>query len=323
MEKYLQDWIRVIEQMRNDNTYKVAWGKAIIECILLNEYQECDDYVFIKEEDITYKMMRYYWNQTFFFNLSQGNNPVMEQDIREMIDEYVHIVNMNYPVWFDKAEFVLNSYSSIVKRKIKKFVTIANQNVAYRFMNVKDSVINLYILDRKNKTLQFSCNDIAILKDYGYILIKLMNFKWVQLLEKYNSSPNISKKVSNSSNKSIKRANLSKYKNFLLRYYHKELIQDFYTGEVLDVGDISIDHVIPWSFMYSDDIWNLVFTSKSSNSSKGNRPPSKEDLERLTERNNKLLKNLENSNLKMAKELEYAIKNKLSKKYYIDLIGNL
>ena len=33
---------------------------------------------------------------------------------------------------------------------------------------------------------------------------------------------------------------------------------DFYTGDELDMDDISVDHVIPWSFMYSDDIWNLV-----------------------------------------------------------------
>lgn len=29
---------------------------------------------------------------------------------------------------------------------------------------------------------------------------------------------------------------------------------DFYTGDELDMDDISVDHVIPWSFMYSDDI---------------------------------------------------------------------
>lgn len=35
---------------------------------------------------------------------------------------------------------------------------------------------------------------------------------------------------------------------------------DFYTGNELDMDDISVDHVIPWSFMYSDDIWNLAYS---------------------------------------------------------------
>ena len=56
---------------------------------------------------------------------------------------------------------------------------------------------------------------------------------------------------------------------------------DFYTGDELDMDDISVDHVIPWSFMYSDDIWNLVLTSKSNNSSKSNHIPSKEVFEQL------------------------------------------
>ncbi len=50
-------------------------------------------------------------------------------------------------------------------------------------------------------------------------------------------------------------------------------IIDFYTGEVLNPKDVSVDHVIPWSYMYSDDIWNLVLTSKRINSSKNNQIP--------------------------------------------------
>ena len=31
MNKYIQDWLDVIEYMNNDNTYKLAWGRAILE----------------------------------------------------------------------------------------------------------------------------------------------------------------------------------------------------------------------------------------------------------------------------------------------------
>ena len=53
------------------------------------------------------------------------------------------------------------------------------------------------------------------------------------------------------------------------------------------LDDISVDHVIPWSFMYSDDIWNLVLTTKSNNSKKSNIVPSEDVIERLKERNKK------------------------------------
>lgn len=30
---YISKWLIIIEQMNNDNTYKLAWGRAILECI--------------------------------------------------------------------------------------------------------------------------------------------------------------------------------------------------------------------------------------------------------------------------------------------------
>ena len=41
MNKYIQDWLDVIEYMNNDNTYKLAWGRAILENVYtLNHIEE-------------------------------------------------------------------------------------------------------------------------------------------------------------------------------------------------------------------------------------------------------------------------------------------
>lgn len=32
ISKYIKDWLRIIEEMSTDNTYKLALGRAIIEC---------------------------------------------------------------------------------------------------------------------------------------------------------------------------------------------------------------------------------------------------------------------------------------------------
>ncbi|WP_372453341.1 HNH endonuclease domain-containing protein [Priestia aryabhattai] len=63
----------------------------------------------------------------------------------------------------------------------------------------------------------------------------------------------------------------------------------FYCNEVIDDTDISVDHVIPWSYMFSDDLWNLVYCHKGENSHKSNRLPSEEDIIRLENRNVLLL----------------------------------
>ena len=69
---YINKWITVIEQMNNDNTYKLAWGRAILECISFNKYKFESEDIIICFDDISECMIKYYWNQLFFFNLKQA-----------------------------------------------------------------------------------------------------------------------------------------------------------------------------------------------------------------------------------------------------------
>jgi len=46
-----------------------------------------------------------------------------------------------------------------------------------------------------------------------------------------------------------------------------------YSGEIIHSKNISIDHFLPFSFVAHDQIWNLLPTIKSVNSSKGNKLP--------------------------------------------------
>ena len=86
--KYISDWLLIIEQMNNDNTYKLAWGRAIIECVSMNDYIDLNDNIEIPFDNISLKMIKYYWNQMFFFNLKQSpykyKNPVICNDNRRI-----------------------------------------------------------------------------------------------------------------------------------------------------------------------------------------------------------------------------------------------
>lgn len=116
----------------------------------------------------------------------------------------------------------------------------------------------------------------------------------------------------------MKRTNLLKYKDILLLLYQDE-IKDFYTDEPIKPEDISVDHFIPWSYMYSDDLWNLVITSKTRNSSKSNRPPTKDYIHKLEERNRKLLEVIQDSNQK--EELMESLEHHYITKFYQSLIS--
>jgi len=214
MERYIKYWIDIIEGMNNSNTYKLAWGKAILECIENEEFNIIGEEVVVEHKNIVENMMKYYWNQTFFFQLQQGPNltdkPVMYQLINEMINCYKSETKRNIPVWFNEAKKILIKNKKSYNSYVKKFVSVANTNVTHRFLNLKGQVVPLYTLDKKKRTISFRVDDSDVLKEYSSILKLLLNYKWAQLLELYNKSPKIASKVENSSNAKIKRSNLSK-----------------------------------------------------------------------------------------------------------------
>lgn len=72
--------------------------------------------------------------------------------------------------------------------------------------------------------------------------------------------------------------------------YHHEIYKYTKGNNEIEISELSIDHVIPWSYLYSDDLWNLVYVHKKCNSSKSNAIPQKDEIEKLKERNIRLYK---------------------------------
>jgi len=321
MEEYLAKWIRIIEEMKNDNTYKTAWGNAIIECVCLNEYSTHEDKIIMEQSDIANKMIKYYWNQTIFFGLSQGKSPEIVRQVLEMIDKYKDEVS-TYPEPWDRVEGFFYSNEKYYKARISKILSNARVNVCPRFRNVsKGETLDIYEILDKERKLVFNYRNVQILREYANVLMKLFNYKWAQLLERFNTSPKITKKVNAAAERKIRRGNLTKYKDLLLKFYHNKDIRDFYTGEVLDKSDIQIDHVIPWSFIFSDDIWNLVVTKSTTNLEKSNRPPTEEEIKKLRIRNLELSKNLGEFQSGHKSSIEYALEHKTIEKLAVNMKG--
>ncbi len=317
MTDYINLWLDIIENMNNDNTYKLAWGRALIEIIYEHKEEDCE--LVIPFVAIAEKMLKYYWNQTYFFNLKQspGKKPVVVQETEKCIEFVKNKRKSNIPVWFDRAQEDLMTDPSFYAKRITKIAKTLKHDVSWRFKKVNKEEHDIYRLDLDQMTVTFSADEIVQLKDYAFILSQLLNYKWAQLLEKFNSAPKIALKVKGISDAKIRRNNLTKFKNILLSQMKDGNIIDFYTGQVLEENDISIDHVIPWSFMYSDDIWNLVITSKSVNSSKSNSIPSEEIIRKLEQRNKELVEIVHEP--KYHEELKTAIENNYVQKFYIAL----
>jgi hypothetical protein len=323
MEKYLEQWLDVLQGMANDNTYKLAWGRAIIESIQLRNFNEYNDYYTISFDEISEKMLKYYWNQIFFFQLRQSPNikkpPTIYRITYEMIQQYQLDKKTNIPIWFDKAKVHFLMNRNEYDKQITKISRTIRQDVCWRFLNANHQQYPLYELNQEKTMVIFKKDNFNILNEYGLILIQIINYRWAQLLEQFNRSPRIVSKVKGSQENQIRRKSLSRFKDLLLKIYPDGMVTDFYSGKVLNSSEISVDHVIPWSFIYNDELWNLVITSKTVNSQKSNNIPTKEIIEKLKARNRNLIDFIEPQSEK--DKFLQAINNDYVTKYYLDLIS--
>ena len=255
MNKILSDWLSVIKNCSVDNTYKMGWSKSIIESCLENNKRTT-----ISFDVLSKKMLKYYWNQTLFFDLQQSPNPnkppIFITYVKDLITEYQNQYGYQ-PKVFDRIEDKLNL-------DIKYLNSILKKDVSHRFLKVSGKVYPLYELDLKNGKIEIP--NPQLLSEYSDFFFEIINYRWSQILENFNSSPRISKKIKITDREGIKRKSLTKFHKYLSVSDDRCFICNKELGD-----DISIDHLIPWSFMFSDDLWNLVYTHKGCNSSKSNQ----------------------------------------------------
>jgi len=306
MEQYIKDLTYVIQNGEMENTYKMVWVRSIVEtCVLDPNVQE------IQFDHLSKLIFGYYWNQTIYFDLEQSPNPlkrpVIYQIVKEEISEYRH-KNGKQPVWFSGAE---NSVSI----PVSKISTILSKDVCWRFPKVGKENFDLYDLDIKNRTIILHRTDL--IREYANVLFDVINYRWTQKLEEFNHSPRISQKVRGTDRENIRRKSLAKFRKYLDLENPDHVC--FHTGRKIKYENLSIDHVLPWSYLFSDNLWNLVYVDKSFNSSKGNIIPKEETIEKLENRNIHLLKSMEIEfpNTKVTDELKLSIETDLIRKSWV------
>lgn len=312
---------QIIRECNYDNTYKMAWAKSLVE--LSTHIELTNDKTVIKLEDIAKKYIKYYWNQTIFFDLIQGSNltkpPKILTLVKELIEKYFSSTQSNNPILYEKAE---NKFEELVliddyMKTVNKVVTVLKKDVSYRFPKIEGKNTDIYTYNQGDDYLVIDTKLLEMFKENERDLYDLINYRWGLVLETFNSSPRINKKVKIMDEREIKRSSLKKFRKYL------DLVNEnhdcFICGNAIDDYNVSIDHVIPWSYMYSDDIWNLVYVCKGCNSSKNNRIPTKETIAKLKRRNDALLNKMEELNYsdKLYKELKLANEKDYVEKFWI------
>lgn len=329
MSAYLEDFKRVIRECNYSNTYKMAWAKGIVE--LTNEYVHNNaELVRIPIIRIAEKMVKYYWDQTIYFNLFQSapnQPPIILQEVQELIALYQ--IDYDYiPIVFNRvSSIILSKYEKQYKKAIKICISNIKNNVMPFFLNLEKLIFNFYSIDSINNEIVFSLDNIKEINEHQQDLYDLINYRWSLMLENYNSCPRIAKKVRIMDEQEVRRqSNLVSFDKYL--DFENQEHRCFICGEKITNATLSRDHVIPWSYMYSDDLWNLVYVHKSCNSLKSNVTPSEEQIEKLKERNKRLQiiinEKCRNEGLKkgtLLQSFDYAIENDYVEKFYLGCKG--
>ncbi len=93
------------------------------------------------------------------------------------------------------------------------------------------------------------------------------SWEWLNYMQQRNYSiPGIVNKIFMPQ----QRGSLSKQKKYWKLVLKHKNIKCIYSGKILSLDNISLDHYLPWSFVAHDQLWNLIPVVPEVNSSKSN-----------------------------------------------------
>lgn len=199
MNNNYESFREIIKNCDYDNTYKIAWGKSLIEMSL--ELDLSKDKIIIRLEDIAEKYIKYYWNQIIFFDLKQATNsnkiPTIIVIIKELIDKYYKYTN---EMIFEAKKISRITFKKLNLLKeyddtIKSITKVLKQDVSWRFLLLDGKNTNIYDYVKGNDYIQIESKLLKKLKENNEELLNIINYRWLLILKNINGYGNINKKV--------------------------------------------------------------------------------------------------------------------------------
>lgn len=269
-----------------NQSYKMFWFKAIVEKV--------QDGIFVmSHEELANSMIADAWYMVLEYrlNLGAGNTKLVEV--------------------IKRAGEVSGFKSSEKKKKILKFLTetedkkiIAGKrelvkNVPYRLLSPFTKEISEETWDGDKKRLAQIINGlprmmyyfteinslysqieiqpewIAYIQKNSPIILGWIRSEMIDYLQKRN--PNVPG-IPNKLYPPGERQDITRARKYWKEVARRTSVQgnqlvDIYGNTPLTPAQIAIDHFIPWSYLAHDELWNLIPTTRTINSSKGNHLP--------------------------------------------------
>ena len=255
-------------------SYKIFWFQAIVNKAFAGK-------TLLTYDELINEMIADGWYMVSEYKLNLGPSDTLEKVIIEAFD----VMDLKTS---EKKDIILKTLDDTDNRELQKMKMTLTLNVPYRLQapflqDVKGDtwhkkgltdIINdhddlLYYFENKdglNSTIRINNDFAEYVKDNYAILCGWIRYNLIEYLQRRNPSvPGIVNKI----DPPLVRK-LNAVTNYWKEVMRHQTIQDIYTEKYLNETPISIDHFVPWSYVAHDELWNLVPTTKSVNSSKSN-----------------------------------------------------
>lgn len=252
-------------------TYKYGLIKAMIE----NLYQ-VDSEGEVTYDQLSYSFAKIYWNLVIHHDLEQGTRgSAVVNRLREIREEY----QVPKEITFDRLG------PDIQIKAAKRIKAVMKTNVFGALYG--DTRGSFYAFDHKTELFQFNQAVLTFMRKYQRLLVDLVNYHMAKMIEQLNALSHINyllEKVESIA----RRSTLKPFERVLMEYFEQRC---FYCKRPLDNGNVQthVDHFIPWSFVQSDHLWNLVLSCSSCNKSKNDKLPVRAFLDNVVARNEAML----------------------------------
>ncbi|MDV2581371.1 HNH endonuclease domain-containing protein [Alkalibacillus haloalkaliphilus] len=309
-ESYLTDediWRVFTNVLSNKSAKSSTYKYALIKSLIENLYQ-VNDNVELGYDQLAYAFAKIYWNLIVHHDLTKQNRgPKNARVVTEMKKfQSEHGIPKDFS--FDKINHKLQL------KLVSKVKSVMKENVFGALWG--DTKGLFYEFDHKREYFRFQPAVREFMMKYQRLLVNLTNYHMAKMVEELNEYPStqyLLEKVESIA----KRGTLKPFERILLSYFEAEC---FYCGKDLTKSNRSshVDHFIPWSFVQSDQIWNLVLACGACNSSKSDKLPERGYLETIINRNDHLKKSAEDDSTLLLRNYhdqkiillyDYSIKN--------------
>ena len=296
----------ILTKGRKDNTYKFALARFLIDYVyhrleytyiqtkLKNNESEVIEFATIAKS-----FLKYYWHQICKYKIRQNYNmdrlPLVVQIIQDIFGkEYI-------PTRFEDIDGEKKA------RAEKEITRKCFTEVIHRFHTITGDVggtgTEVFYTYNKN-SISVKPEALRFFSENYTFLYKAIILEWAKFLERVNRG--LPMLISKIEREEVFRNSLKKPYKILREHFET----CFYCGNLLssDRKMIQVDHFIPWSYIFEDEIWNLVLACRCCNSKKNRSLPPVEFVERIIDRNEKYfnkINGLEKSLLRLDTEMEW------------------